>query len=191
MIYTYTTQYNAMILQSAIKSQTYGSLYSSLCGLGNQLELHFTQALSETDKQHLDNLIAQHGGTFQSSFDYMFQASINSQEQNINFGRTLLHDWMRRNTLEGMNISQSLHVFSRFEDFYVNFGNGPKKVDLFKMFYSGAIPTIYFSLLQVAPDSMVESYHWLTQERLDWVKNQVANYLGANMVAYIHSIQPS
>jgi len=190
MQYTYTTQYNAPILESAVKAQTYGQYYSSLCGLGNQLELHFTQALSNEDKTHLDSVVSDHANNFQTSFDYNFLASVNTQEQNINFGRGLLHDWMRRNTLEGMSVNQSLHVFSRFEDFYVDFGYGPKKVDLFKMFQSGAIPTVYFCILQVAPDSMLETYHWLTQARLDWVKERLEDYLGAGMTGYIQSIQP-
>jgi hypothetical protein len=81
-----------------------------------------------------------------------------------------------------------LWVFSRFEEFQISAAFGTKHVDIFKMFYSGAIPTVYYCILRVAPDPMTESYHWLTQARLDWVKGKLEEYLGAGMSAYIQSL---
>jgi hypothetical protein len=188
MQYYYTTQYNAEILEKAIKEQSYGSEYQSITGLGNQLALIFENELSTEDKDHLDNLVSDHGANFLSSFDYILQTTANTQEQNINFGKQLLHDWMRRNTLEGINIMQSLWVFSRFEEFTVSCDFGQKHVDLFKMFQSGALPTVYYCLLQVEPDPMTEDYHWLTAERLEWVKEKVEAYLGNGTITYIQSL---
>ena len=191
MQYYYTTQYNAEILEKAIKEQSYGSKYHSITGLGNQLTLNFASELSAEDKDHLDNLVFDHGANFLSSFDYIFQTTANTQEQNINFGKQLLHDWMRKNTLEGMNVKQSLWVFSRFEQFTISCDFGEKHVDLFKMFQSGALPTVYYCILQVQPDTMTEDYHWLTQERLDWVKEKIEAHLGNGMATHIQSLNNS
>lgn len=188
MNYTYNTQFNAAILEKQIKEQSYGNLYLALWGLGNQLYLEFTEGLSSEQKEHLDNLVEDHANTFQSSFDYVFQASVATQEQNIDFGRTLLHDWMRKNTLEGMSVYQSLWVFARFEEFKIDTVFGEKRVDLFKMFQSGAIPTVYYCILQVTPDPMTESHHWLTQERIDWAKEKIEQYMGPGMTSYIQSL---
>jgi hypothetical protein len=140
------------------------------------------------EEQELDVLISNHSTSFQTDFNYLMSVSEKTQEQNINFGRTLLHDFMRKNIIEGMNIKQSLWVFARFEEFTISCDFGSKRVDFFKMFQSGAIPTAYYCLSQVAPDTMTETYHWLNQERLDWIKVQIQGYLGPGMVAYIDSL---
>ena len=191
MIYNYNYENVVLdILSDQIKGSIIGSLFSHVTYENGVVTVNFTQTLDTNQIQTLTTLVSDHANNLNQSFDYIFYSSRNTQEQNINFGRTLLHDWMRRNTLEGMSVQQSLHVFSRFEDFFVNFGHGPVKVDLFKMFYAGAMPTVYYCILQIQPDAMTESYHWLTQARLDWVKEQVESYLGAGMTAYIQSIQP-
>ena len=110
------------------------------------------------------------------------------QQASINFTQSLLREWMLQNTLEGMSIIQSCWVFSRFENIELTFPFGSKKVDLFKMFMSGAIPTLYYCLLKVQPDNMSESYHWVTQARLDWVKTRLETHLGTTTANYIKSL---
>lgn len=104
------------------------------------------------------------------------------------FSQSLLKQWMRRNTLEGMNIKQSLWVFARFEKFTIEINGNDEHVDLFKMFASGAIPTLYYCLLQVQPDDMSETYHWLTEARINWVKSKLEEFLGPQVTAYIQAI---
>jgi hypothetical protein len=162
--------------------------YTHVSYFGQDLQVYFSESLGIEDKESLDVLIQDHSLNHTSTFDYNFESSKVSQEQNIHFGQSLLHDWMRRNTLEGMSVNQSLWVFSRFEEFTVNAIFGTKHVDLFKMFQSGAIPTVYYCILRVTPDDMTQSYHWLTQERINWVKERLENFLGAGMVAYIQSL---
>ena len=110
------------------------------------------------------------------------------QEAAVNFTRSLLLDWMRQNTLEGISLQQSLWVFSRFETFEISAPWGSSRVDIFKMFNSGAIPTLYYCLCKVQPDSMLEQYHWLTQARIDWVKDRIASHIGAGMASYLSSL---
>jgi hypothetical protein len=150
--------------------------------------IFFSSPLPLEEEQELSNIVHTHSSSFSSSFEYLMNSSAKSQEQNMTFGRTLLHDFMRKNILEGMNISQSLWVFSRFEAFEVSTSFGSKRVDLFKMFQSGAIPTVYFCILQVSPDSMEEGYHWITADRLEWVKVRLREFLGQGMSSYIESL---
>lgn len=110
------------------------------------------------------------------------------QSAAITFSHKLLRDWMRRNTVEGMTIQQSLWVFSRFEEFAIEINGVSKKVDMFKMFQSGALPTLYYCLLKIQPDPMTESFHWVTQSRIDWVKNEISAWLGTGMTGYIQSL---
>jgi hypothetical protein len=174
---------NKQIEQSNLSQGFHGSRYD-----GVNVVLCFSGSLSSQQQLDLDSLVESHSSGLNSNFDYLFESSANSQESDIGFSRQLLHDWMRKNKLEGMSINQSLWVFSRFEEFEINAVFGAKHVDIFKMFYSGAIPTVYYCILRVAPDPMTESYHWLTQARLDWVKGKLEEYLGAGMSAYIQSL---
>lgn len=111
------------------------------------------------------------------------------QEAAIQFTRQLLHDWMRQNTIEGMNLQQSLWMFSRFEGVTISTPwNTAQSIDLFKMLYVGAVPTVYYCLLRVQPDDMTQPYHWLTQARIDWFKSRIEEYIGADTAAYIGSL---
>lgn len=118
----------------------------------------------------------------------LLAASYPDQESAIMFSKKLLSDWMRKNTLEGMTIQQSLWVFSRIEDFSILIDGTNKKVDLFKMFQSGAIHTLYYCILRFTADDMSKPYHWVTQERINWVKAKIEEYLGAPTCAYIQTL---
>lgn len=160
--------------------------FSHLSHSNETLVVH--NSFSEAQAVQASDIINNHLNSYNSTFDYIFESTKNSQQQNINFGQTLLHDWMRKNIIEGMSVLQSVWVFSRFETFEVNAGFGNARVDLFKMFQSGAIPTVYLCLLQVQPDDMTQPHHWLTQVRIDWVKEQIEAYIGPSMANYIQTL---
>ena len=150
-----------------------------------QLKVIFSESLTKEEQDDVANIVSDHSNTYFSSFDFLLESLRKTQKENIAFGQKLLHDWMRKNTLEGMTIKQSLWVFSRFEEFEIACDFGYKKVDIFKMFNSGALPTAYFCILQVEPDPMTEDYHWLTQERIGWVKEQIEEFIGEGAAGYI------
>ena len=111
------------------------------------------------------------------------------QDMDVLFTRQLLFDWMRKNAKEdGMNIYQSLWVFARFERFQMTMPWGTDHYDLFKLFHSGAVPTLYYCLCRVQADDMSESYHWLTQERIDWFKSRIADHISPTMANYLASL---
>lgn len=189
-MYVYNKKIDVKGLEAEIKSSPISDHYDYLDydAYNEIVTVHTTIELSSEEQDVLQGLITDHSNTFFTSFDYIFESTKTTQQQNIQFGQSLLHDWMRKNTLDGMTVKQSLWVFSRFEEFEIQCDFGNKRVDLFKMFYSGALPTVYFALLQVTPDSMTEDHHWLTQERLDWVKDRVRNHIGEGMANYIEQL---
>ena len=119
----------------------------------------------------------------------LMQASDSDQEAALKFTQKLLRDWMRRNTIEGMTIQQSLWVFARFEEFKITIDGMEKKIDLFKMFQAGAIPTLYYNLLRIVPDDFTKPYHWITQQRINWILEQIENHIGTQMSQYIRGLQ--
>jgi hypothetical protein len=181
--------FDLSVLHELLKAE-FGENFNFLLQENANLKIYY-QNLSPSQEVQLEQLVSNHLDNFGSTFDFTFLATRNSQQQNITFSQNLLQDWMRKNTLEGINIMQSLWVFSRFEQFIVSCDFGQKHVDLFKMFQSGALPTVYYCILQVQPDTMTEDYHWLTQERLDWVKEKIEAHLGNGMATHIQSLNNS
>jgi len=187
--YNYTLSFlHVETLDHTIKESAISANFQGISALNLDAKILFAFDLSVTDKAILDGIIADHELNGSTDIFYQLQASQSSQALSVAFGETLLMDWMRYNTLEGMSIEQSLWVFSRFEDYHVEFGNGPKKIDLFKLFTSGALPTAYYCLLGVALDDMTETYHWLNATRMDWVKSRIEARLGAGYVAYVQGL---
>lgn len=54
----------------------------------------------------------------------------------------------------------------------------PLVIDLMNLVISGDLETAYATLLCVEPDPMTEPYHALDQNLIDWIKNEIAVYLG-------------
>ena len=186
--YTQATFLHADTLDHKIKESALAANYTGLHSEGLSVTLEFSVALTAQEEADLNTLVTDHDNNGSTDQYYQLMNSQASQAASIAFGDKLMHDWMRQNQIEGITIEQSAWVFSRFEEYQVNFGAGLKHIDMFKLFLSGAIPTAYYAILGVAPDDMTQSYHWLTQARLDWVKSQIEAYLGAGMVAYIQNL---
>ena len=51
-------------------------------------------------------------------------------------------------------------------------------IDLMNLVISGDLETAYATLLCTTPDPMTEEYHVLDQDLIDWIKNEIAVYLG-------------
>lgn len=186
--YTLATFLHAETLDHKIQESTLATNYAGLSSEGMDVIVRFSVALTAQEQTDLNTLVSDHDNNGSTDQYYQLMNSQSSQAASISFGDKLMHDWMRQNQLEGITIEQSAWVFSRFEEYQVNFGAGLKHIDMFKLFASGAIPTAYYAILGVAPDDMTQSYHWLTQARLDWVKSQMEDYLGAGMAAYIQNL---
>jgi hypothetical protein len=175
-------------LKNLSSSAKYHHTDSTLVEGSYNISIHYSDSLSTLEVEEIDQLVIDHQNNTQTSFDFILEASRTNQQEAITFGQGLLHDWMRKNVIEGMSIKQSLWVFSRFEDFYIDSDWGSRKVDVFKMFQAGAMPTVYYCLLQVTPDPMTEDYHWITEARMEWILLRVRAYIGEGMANYIESL---
>lgn len=51
-------------------------------------------------------------------------------------------------------------------------------LDILNLVVAGDIETAEFALSQMTPDNMTQPYHWLNQERIDWIRNEIRTYLG-------------
>jgi hypothetical protein len=175
-------------LRGLSSSAKYHHIDSVLVEGSYNISIHYTDSLSTLEVEEIDQLVTEHQTNTPTSFDFILEVSRTNQQDAIAFGQGLLHDWMRKNVIEGMSIKQSLWVFSRFEDFHVTCDFGSRKVDIFKMFQSGAMPTVYYCLLQVIPDPMTENYHWVTEARMEWILLRIRAHIGEGMASYVESL---
>lgn len=112
------------------------------------------------------------------------------------FGENLMLAFKQKNISEGMQWFQAIHLHSRIKDVIVTYptpeqfphpayaavgaliGGQTKNVDIFNMIKGGDIETAYFSLLYTTNDPMTSPEHWITEERRQWLLEQMRVWLG-------------
>lgn len=105
----------------------------------------------------------------------------NTVQQNKTFADELMQRLKEKNILEGLSsIDQSAWVHHRLRKLSFTLSDGVTQVylDLMNLVVSGDIETAEQALGQMTPDDMTEAYHWMTQARIDWIRNEIRTYLG-------------
>jgi len=99
-------------------------------------------------------------------------------EADVKFAYELFFQFKLKNISEGINAHQSLWLHHRTKKLDVNFMGIPFEVDVINMGGSGDIQTACISLMYCQPDDMTLPYHWLSQERLNWLVSEMKTHLG-------------
>ena len=102
-------------------------------------------------------------------------------KQNKEFADKLLQKLKEKNIAEGLsNINQSAWVHHRLRkiDYVLSDGITVVQLDIMNLVVSGDVETAEQALGQLTPDDMTKSFHWLTQDRVDWIRNEIRAYLG-------------
>lgn len=98
------------------------------------------------------------------------------------FGEKLMIAFKQKNILEGINLHQAIWLHSRMRAWEVSipsvFGTDVVKVDIINMITAGDIETATVALQFGTADDMTKSYHWVSQERINWLVNQSKKWLG-------------
>lgn len=105
----------------------------------------------------------------------------NTVRQNKEFADDMMQRMKEKNISEGLSsIDQSAWVHHRLRktDYTLSDNTTVVQIDVMNLVVSGDIETAEHVLGQMSPDDMTESYHWLTQERIDWIRNEIRQYLG-------------
>ena len=104
-----------------------------------------------------------------------------SIKENKAFADELMQALKLKNLQEGLSsINQSAWVHHRLRKINYTLSNNITivQIDLMNLIISGDVETAEFVLGQLLPDDMTEAYHWLTQARIDWIRNEIRTYLG-------------
>lgn len=101
--------------------------------------------------------------------------------ENKDFANKLMQDIKFKNIEEGLNsIDQSAWVHHRLRkiDYTLSDATTVVQIDLMNLIISGDVETADQVLSQLVVDDMTENYHWLNQDRVDWIRNEIRTYLG-------------
>lgn len=97
---------------------------------------------------------------------------------NVEFARALFMEFKQKNKDEGINIYQAMHMHHRMRALNVNMGGFETVQDIINMGASGDIETACVCLQYCQPDDMTQAYHWLSQDRLNYLVSRMKEHLG-------------
>jgi len=130
---------------------------------------------SLNDESALDAVIASHVANYTSI------VIRNTVQQNKTFADEMMQSLKEKNISEGLStIDQAAWVHHKLRkvDYTLSDETTVIQIDVMNLVISGDIETAESVLGQMTPDDMSEDHHWWTQERIDWVRNEIRAYLG-------------
>ncbi len=97
----------------------------------------------------------------------------------VEFAVELMLRFKLKNINEGISASQAVWLHAKTKHLAVNFPGMPQThIDLLNIALSGDVEAGCLALQYAVPDDMTESYHWLSQARLDWLVDELKAFLG-------------
>ncbi len=90
----------------------------------------------------------------------------------------LLERFKNKNIVEGINAVQGMWMHSRMRAVSFTFYGLPVIVDILNMAVSGDVELACLALMYTTPDDGSAAYHWLTQERINWIVADMKGFLG-------------
>jgi hypothetical protein len=206
MIYSFSVQsdtasgtVNLSGLQFELKESQLEELFSHITRNDDVLSIHFSDQLSEQLEQTLDEIISNHTGSPAPDFfinelvlDAEQKAQLQSDQKARDFSNKLTAILKVLNKSQGMNLSQSLWAHHRLRAMEIEVNQTIAdahsvflpllgqtiKIDVLNLVITGDIETAYFVFSVATPDPMTESYHSISQQMLDFMRNQLGIYLG-------------
>lgn len=94
------------------------------------------------------------------------------------FCRKLMIEFKKRLQRDGITPAQARWLSHRASDWSVTIEGLTTSHDLMSMAWVGSAEQMFEILSYSAPDDMSEPHHAWSQERIDWLKSQIASYMG-------------
>lgn len=95
------------------------------------------------------------------------------------FCRKIMVYFKMQNLLAGLNASQGLYVHSRLRRIVFTYSDGVVyNIDLLNLVVSGDLELAYIVLSYMTPDDGSQPYHWLTSDKINYLRTEIAKYLG-------------
>lgn len=112
----------------------------------------------------------------QEIYDRSIEQSIKTRKL---YAEDLLERFKKKNISEGINGLQAMHMQAKVRALPVTFMGYSMTVDLLNCAISGDIEVAVLTLLYCTDiDDMSQPYHWLNQDRVNWLIADMKAYLG-------------
>lgn len=179
---------------SILKTYSVPQDFSSGC-IANQLHTQIENSATVTDFSGVtivDDEVSIEGASLndETGLDAVIAAHVpnttiiaisKTVQQNKEFADDMMQRLKEKNIAEGLDtIDKSAWVHHRLRkvDYTMDDTVTVIQLDVLNLVVSGDIETADKVLGQISPDDMTEDYHWLTQARIDWIRNEIRTYLG-------------
>ena len=101
-----------------------------------------------------------------------------SIKQRREYADDLIERLKFKNISEGINALQAMCMHHKMRALSVTFYGVPMTLDILNMVVSGDIEVACLSLMNCTPDDMSQPFHWLNQDRVNWIVADMKQYLG-------------
>jgi hypothetical protein len=138
------------------------------------LTVYTSEALTPQELAELQTVVVNHVANF------IPQIVSKTVSENKKFADNLMERLKNKNLIEGLSsVDHAAWVHHRLRkvNYTLSDETTVTQLDIMNLVVSGDIETAEHALGQMTPDDMTESYHWLTQERIDWIRNEIRAYL--------------
>jgi hypothetical protein len=94
------------------------------------------------------------------------------------YAEDLLERFKLKNITEGVNALQGLWMQHRMRAVDITFMGVPMTIDVLNLAISGDIEIACLTLLSCTPDDMSQPFHWMNQDRINWLVADMKSFLG-------------
>lgn len=164
---------NEALLKDQIAQSSLPLTLMNFITVSQEISLVFNADIGVSDEQILQTLVQNHAG-----FGVNLRKTVQANKE---FADDMMQRLKEKNVSEGLSsIDQSAWIHHRMRkvDYTLSDAVTVVQIDVMNLVVSGDIETAEHTLGQMSPDDMSEPYHWLTQDRIDWIRNEIRAYLG-------------
>jgi len=141
-------------------------------------------------KEQFDAYKVLHRASYQAYIDAIeaeenaVKEMLRVNQEKIDFGRKLMLNFKNMNIEQGINPVQAIWLHAKTRKLQVQipqqaFGAAIDcEVDILNMALSGDLEAGCIALQFAIPDDMTEAYHWLNQDRINFLVTEIKAYLG-------------
>lgn len=94
------------------------------------------------------------------------------------FADSMLEKFKKKNINEGITAAQGMWMHQLLRAYQCTFQGEQRTLDIMNLAVSGDLEIACLALIYGQTDDMSEPYHWMSEERKQWLINELKTFLG-------------
>lgn len=161
--------FNVRKLNWEISTSGFVEGFSGIATTDTQVHVYGTSLSNESG---LDSLIANHVND--NTYETLYFSIIDRKK----YCEELMERLKRINISSGITASQGFWLHTRLRKHVFTYAGVEYTIDVMNLIISGDVELGCIALMYFPPDDMTQTYHFFTQERIDWLVADLKQYLG-------------